>query len=58
MVSAQRRRRQQQRSNALGDLLLLTSNHHNDNTVNLFVGRVGRDVAEAHAGERGEREIE
>ncbi len=38
--------------------LLLTPYHHDNNTVNLFVGGVGRDVAKADGGQRGEREVE
>ena len=39
-------------------LVLLTSYHHDNNTVNLFVGRVWGNVAEPNWGERREREIE
>ena len=39
-------------------LRLLTANHHDDDAIDLFVGRVGRDVAKPHRGEGGEREIQ
>ena len=37
---------------------ILTANHHDDDAIDLFVGRVGRDVAKPHRGEGGEREIQ
>ena len=37
---------------------LLTANHHDDDAIDLFVGRVRRDVAKPHRGEGGEREIQ
>ena len=39
-------------------LSLLTADHHDDDAIDLFVGRVRRDVAEPHRGEGGEREIQ
>ena len=45
-------------SGGLLSVCLLTANHHDDDAIDLFVGRVGRDVAKPHRGEGGEREIQ